>query len=619
MNEDRIKQRLQDLFDEIEKLLLHPDPDVSAMRQELASLRARVTEMAAHLEQWQTAQHVQQLYRRLGMASVSVYEKEALGYVWANGRLEPLRLAPLHRFNIQGALYTPLTAENKSIGAIVVEPPPEKKEWSSEETTLTEALARQVALQVQNLRLLEAAERARLEAQAATRRYVHESWASFLDAIQRHERIGYVYDQAAVEPMYTPISEEEGTYKTTVQVLDEKIGQIAVQADPEHPLTEEDQAFINAVAQRLAQQAENLRLLADAARARAEAEEATRRLTRQAWQDFAKEKDKTSLAFVYDSNCVLPLEGDPGPVTYATPLTVRNEPIGLLAVSGLETLTPEMIDLMNAVAAQVSLHLESVRLTEELQKRAAQLQELDRLKSAFLANMSHELRTPLNSILGFADVILEGIDGPLTPEMENDLRLIQKNGQHLLALINDVLDMAKIEAGRMNLYFDRFNLYELIQNVINITLPMANSKGLTLFVEPDTERSLEIVADETRIKQVLLNVVNNAIKFTESGYVAVHAARIGREKVLITVTDTGIGIPANHLEKIFQEFSQVDTSTTRKVGGTGLGLPISRRLVELHGGRMWAESAGIPGQGSTFYIELPVEAKLTEVVEKRTR
>lgn len=619
MNEDRIKQRLQDLFDEIEKLLLHPDPDVSAMRQELASLRARVTEMAAHLEQWQTAQQVQQLYRRLGMAPVSVYEKEALGYVWTNGRLEPLRLAPLHRFNIQGALYTPLTAENKPIGAIVVEPPPEKKEWSSEETTLTEALARQVALQVQNLRLLEAAERARLEAQAATRRYVHESWAGFLDAIQRHERIGYVYDQAAVEPVYTPIPQEEVTYKTTVQVLEEQIGQIAVQADPEHPLTEEDQAFINAVAQRLAQQAENLRLLADAARARAEAEEATRRLTRQAWQDFAKEKDRTSLAFVYDSNRVLPLEGDPGPVTYATPLTVRNEPIGLLAVSGLETLTPEMIDLMNAVAAQVSLHLESVRLTEELQKRAAQLQELDRLKSAFLANMSHELRTPLNSILGFADVILEGIDGPLTPEMENDLRLIQKNGQHLLALINDVLDMAKIEAGRMNLYFDRFNLYELIQNVINITLPMANSKGLTLFIEPDTERSLEIVADETRIKQVLLNVVNNAIKFTESGYVSVHAARLGREKVLITVTDTGIGIPADHLEKIFQEFSQVDTSTTRKVGGTGLGLPISRRLVELHGGRMWAESAGIPGQGSTFYIELPVEAKLTEVVEKRTR
>ncbi|MCS7009992.1 MAG: ATP-binding protein [Anaerolineales bacterium] len=587
------------------------------MRQELASLRARVTELETQIEQLQTVEHYRQRYRFLSPTSpVSIYEKEVIGYVWSNGKLEPLRLAPLSNLNIHGAFYTPLTAENKSIGAILVEPP-HQQSWSSEEITLTEALARQVALQIQNLRLLQAAERARIEAQAATRRYVHESWANFLDAIHQNERIGFLYDQTAVEPLETV--PEEVDFKTNIQVLEEYIGQIAVQADPEYPLTEEDKAFIHALSRQLAQQTENLRLLAEATRARAEAEAATRRLTRQSWQEFAKDKEKTSLAFLYDLNRVLPLQEPPGPISYSVPLTVRGEPIGEMAVAGLEEMSPEMTELMQTIAAQVSLHLETVRLTEELQKRALELQELDRLKSAFLANMSHELRTPLNSILGFADVILEGIDGPLTPEMENDLRLIQKNGQHLLALINDVLDMAKIEAGRMNLYFDQFNLYDLIQNVLNITTPMANSKGLALMLEPDTERDVVLVADETRIKQVLLNVVNNAIKFTERGYVSVHAARVPEEKVLITVTDTGIGIPEDQLEKIFQEFSQVDTSTTRKVGGTGLGLPISRRLVELHGGRMWAESAGIPGQGSVFYIELPLKAKSTEVVEKRTR
>lgn len=618
MSEHRLKKRLQSLFEDIESLASHPNPDVTLMRRELDSLRARVAEIETQVDQWQASLQRQALARRFGYsAPLTVYEKEQVGFAWLNGRLEPLRLAPLSKLDVQRVLYTPLTAENKSIGAIVVEPPPEKEHWATEETTLVEALARQVSLQIQNLRLLQAAERARAEAQAATRRFAHESWASFLDAIHQSERVGYVYDQTGVEPL-TDSAPLQADVQAVVSVLDEQIGRLALQQDPEHPLTDEDKALVEAVARQLGQQVENLRLIADAARARAEAEEATRRLTRESWKDYTTKKEQNRLAFVYDSNRVTPLTEPPANVTLARPLTVRGQPIGELAVAGLEEISPEMAALMDAIAAQTSLHLEALRLTEELQRRADELQELDRLKSSFLANMSHELRTPLNSILGFTDVMLEGIDGPLTEYMENDLRLIQKNGQHLLALINDVLDMAKIESGRMNLHPERFKLYDLIQNVINITSALANAKRLTLFIEPDTDTSLEITADETRIKQVLINVVNNAIKFTESGYVSVHAACVPGDKVLISVADSGIGIPADHLEKIFQEFSQVDTSTTRKVGGTGLGLPISRRLVELHGGRMWAESAGIPGEGSVFYIELPIQAKVTEV-EKRVR
>ena len=244
---------------------------------------------------------------------------------------------------------------------------------------------------------------------------------------------------------------------------------------------------------------------------------------------------------------------------------------------------------------------------------------MDRLKSAFLANMSHELRTPLNSILGFTDVMLEGLDGELTDYMDNDLRLIQKNGQHLLHLINDVLDMAKIESGRMNLHPEKFVVHELLDEVTSITSTLASEKNTALFIEEDSDRDAHIFADNTRIRQVMLNLVNNAIKFTTNGKISMHVSMMDGARVLITVKDTGTGIPQDHLEAIFQEFTQVDTSTTRKVGGTGLGLPISRRLIEMHGGRLWAESSGVEGEGSKFLVELPIEARITDVIEKQEK
>jgi signal transduction histidine kinase len=233
--------------------------------------------------------------------------------------------------------------------------------------------------------------------------------------------------------------------------------------------------------------------------------------------------------------------------------------------------------------------------------------------------MSHELRTPLNSILGFSDVMLEELDGPLTENMNNDLRLIQKNGQHLLHLINDVLDMAKIESGKMNLHPEKFTLHSVFEEVTSITSTLASEKNTALYVEEDSDQELEVFADNTRIRQVMINLVNNAIKFTTDGRITMHVSLLDDARALIAVKDTGIGIPPDKLEAIFEEFSQVDTSTTRKVGGTGLGLPISRKLIDMHGGRLWAESTGIDGEGSTFFVELPLEARITEVVEQQER
>jgi signal transduction histidine kinase len=297
----------------------------------------------------------------------------------------------------------------------------------------------------------------------------------------------------------------------------------------------------------------------------------------------------------------------------AVPMIAGDKVIGVFDVQAdtANHFTEEDSNIYTTLAAQVAVALQNARLYVEQAATVTQLRELDKLKSSFLANMSHELRTPLNSILGFADVMLEGLDGPLTENMNNDLGLIQKNGQHLLHLINDVLDMAKIESGKMNLNVEKFNVHELLSDVTNITSSLAKEKSLALVIEANSDREVEINADKIRMRQVMINLVNNAMKFTDKGSVSIRVQR-DNNNVLISVKDTGIGIPADHLETVFQEFSQVDTTTTRKAGGTGLGLPISRRLINMHSGRLWAESSGINGEGSTFYVTMPIEANINE-------
>ena len=292
----------------------------------------------------------------------------------------------------------------------------------------------------------------------------------------------------------------------------------------------------------------------------------------------------------------------------AVPMIVADQLIGVVDVEAIEPNRFSVEDQQTYItlASQTAVALRNAQLYAEQMATVARLQELDNMKSAFLANMSHELRTPLNSILGFTQVMLEGLDGPLTEYMEEDLGLIEKNGKHLLNLINDVLDMARIEAGRVSFYIESVNLPDLLDDVLKTNSPMAREKSLDLEMISTLADNQVIMADSVRLRQVLINVVGNSLKFTHEGGIKVYADYLDDDKIQVRIKDSGIGVPPDKLEAIFEAFSQVDTSTTRKVGGTGLGLPISRRLVEMHGGRMWAESSGIEGEGTTTFLELPI-------------
>jgi signal transduction histidine kinase len=663
-NHSMIRVRLDALFADIKRLSSNPASKTPEIQQELAALRARVAELekeilegketaaqtsmenqaspasagqvspneeipAITLEGMETAAAETQAAsemdieenpvteEKMPVSGPILYEREKIGYVFADNRLKQVRNAA-ELANINPAISVPLTSSGKPIGKMELTIPAEH-EVTPEVTGIVNSVAQQVSQQIESLRLLAETERARAEAEAASRRFMHEGWKSYLDAIHQNERIGFAYDQSAVMP-FIKEPELNGGIRETVSVMDEQVGSIYLTPDPEHPLADDDQELLAAVAGQVAQQVENIRLLADAARARAESEETVKRVTRETWKSFTDQKESGSLSYAYDTNSVMPFDQPlPEEPALTLPLQVRGETIGQLAVTGDTAIDPDAAALAADIAAQASAHLENLRLNEELQKRAEELQELDRLKSGFLANMSHELRTPLNSILGFSDVILEELDGPLTPNMSSDLHLIQKNGQHLLHLINDVLDMSKIEAGRMNLDPEKLKVHDILDEVASITSTLASEKNLALFIDPDSDQSVEIVADRTRLRQVMINLVNNAIKFTEKGQIALRVVKKDENNILISVKDTGISIPQDKLEVIFQEFTQVDISSTRKAGGTGLGLPISRRLVEMHGGTLWAESSGVNGEGSTFFISLPMVANISTVVEKKAK
>ena len=261
--------------------------------------------------------------------------------------------------------------------------------------------------------------------------------------------------------------------------------------------------------------------------------------------------------------------------------------------------------------ARYSRSLEEMvaRRTRELQERSEQLEvalrratEADRLKSEFLANMSHELRTPLNSIIGFSRVILNGIDGPLTDLQRTDLTAIHNSGVHLLQLINDILDLSKIESGHMELLKEPVDLFPVVRGVLDTCRPLVEGKPLELRAQipPDLP---PVYADVTRVRQIILNLVSNAIKYTDRGSITVTAGQQAGE-IVVSVRDTGIGIAPQDLPKVFEPFRQVGKAIERRAAGTGLGLAISRRFVEMHGGRIWVESE--PGQGSTFSFTLPV-------------
>jgi signal transduction histidine kinase len=288
----------------------------------------------------------------------------------------------------------------------------------------------------------------------------------------------------------------------------------------------------------------------------------------------------------------------------AAPMLREASAIGSILLRKEETgaFTPRQIELLETFAAQAVIAIENVRLFTEIQEKSRQLEVASQHKSQFLANMSHELRTPLNAIIGYTEMMADGLYGEVGDKAQGVLERVQNNGRHLLGLINDVLDLSKIEAGQLTLTVEQYSVADMVATVLSATESLARAKGLKLesAVPPGLPTGS---GDARRLTQVLLNLVGNAIKFTDQGSIEVRA-RQADDRFELSVVDTGFGIAPADQARIFDEFQQVDNTSTRKKGGTGLGLSISRKIVELHGGRITVESE--MGKGSIFKVTVPI-------------
>jgi len=297
----------------------------------------------------------------------------------------------------------------------------------------------------------------------------------------------------------------------------------------------------------------------------------------------------------------------------AVPLFREDQVMGTLVVTRKQSgeFSRQVVDLLSTFASQSALAIQNARLFLEIEQKSHELQIASQHKSQFLANMSHELRTPLNAILGYTELIVDQIYGKVPEKIRDVLERVQKSGRHLLGLINDVLDLSKIEAGQLTLSLSDYSFQDAVQSVVASVESLARGKGLQLSVEVAPKLPVGR-ADERRIVQVLLNLAGNAIKFTDAGEVKIRVNAVD-DTFVVSVSDTGPGIPETQHERIFEEFQQVDGSSTRAKGGTGLGLAIAKKIIELHGGRIWVESA--VGKGSTFTFSLPVRTEIQEVVQ----
>ncbi len=337
---------------------------------------------------------------------------------------------------------------------------------------------------------------------------------------------------------------------------------------------------------------------------------------------------------IQGSDCKLEqLEESPAAIYAVAIDSVEAGRLGVLAIGNWEdknAFDEEDRNLLVAVGEQAAIAIDNARMIKALEEQearledqnemlAAQNQELEiqrqqvqlqnlqlmeaaRLKSQFLATMSHELRTPMNAVIGFSQLLLRQRQNSLTPQQADMLERILNNGKHLLALINEILDLSKIEAGRLELKLEAFNLERLVRATTDELRSLADEKHLALHVYTDLSNP-NVINDSVRLRQILSNLLSNAIKFTESGSVQVEVKEISTDRLLLAVKDTGIGIAQDELEHIFEEFRQIDQTTTRKYSGTGLGLAITKSLVQLMQGTITVESQ--VSQGSTFYIELP--------------
>lgn len=287
----------------------------------------------------------------------------------------------------------------------------------------------------------------------------------------------------------------------------------------------------------------------------------------------------------------------------AFPLVVGHTLLGALDVQSkqVQVFTPDVVTALQTLADQIAVAVQNARLYEEQIHTVARLAETDRLKTEFLANMSHELRTPLNSIIGFSQIMLKGLDGPLSEMQQQDIETIHNSGQHLLGIINNLLDLSKIEAGMMEISPEEVDMKPLVEITLATLLGLTKEKPIRVY---DTLPELlpTVLGDKTRLRQILLNLISNAAKFTDEGEIEI-AAAYDEQFVTLHIRDTGIGIAPEKQAEIFEQFTQIDNSNTRRYEGTGLGLPITKRLIELHNGTIHVQSW--PGSGATFSFTIP--------------
>jgi signal transduction histidine kinase len=291
------------------------------------------------------------------------------------------------------------------------------------------------------------------------------------------------------------------------------------------------------------------------------------------------------------------------------PMLREDHVIGVLSVSRKAPgpFAPEVVNLLKNFATQSAVAIQNARLFREIEEKGRQLEEASQHKSQFLASMSHELRTPLNAILGFNEMMLDGLCGEVPEGFSDPLQEMQTSGKHLLRLINNVLDLAKIEAGRMELALADYSVPDMVESVRSTLRSLAEAKGLEFRVNVSTDLPLAH-GDAGRLTQCLLNLAGNSLKFTKEGHVAI-SVESKSENLIFRVTDSGIGIAPEKIDGLFTEFKQTDATVASEYGGTGLGLAITRQFIEMHGGRIWVESQ--LGTGSTFIFEVPLQAKMT--------